>query len=79
MFQYGIVAGDLRIEHQHADGTWASMEAREPEPGDAHDAADNDPEREWERGNVYVCTVCQETIRMSEPAAGTSGSGPSAA
>ena len=59
MFQYGIVGGDARIEHQHADGTWASMEAREPEPGDAHDPADNDPEREWERGNVYVCTVCR--------------------
>ena len=61
MFQYGIVAGGAQIKHQHADGTWAPMEAEDP-----HDRAQADPERDWERGHVYVCTVCHETISVSE-------------
>lgn len=62
MFQYGTVVGGIQIEHQHDDGSWAPMEPRDP-----HDAADYDPERDWERGRVYVCTTCQETIRILGP------------
>ena len=59
MFQYGALAESLRIEHQHADGSWSVME-----PEDAHDPADRDPEREWQRGHVFVCD-CGETVRVS--------------
>ena len=61
MFQYGALAEGLRIEHQHADGSWSVMEPRDP-----HDPADRDPEREWDRGHVYVC-ACGETVRVAEP------------
>ena len=75
MFQYGIVAGDLRIEHQHAD-----VRGRPWKHASRNLATHTTPRTTTpnasERGNVYVCTVCQETIRMSEPAAGTSGVGP---
>lgn len=73
MFRYGQPAGALfRVEHQHNDGTWASLE---PEPSRVpHDAADIDPEKEWDRGHVYVCTSCQERVRVTipegDPAAG---------
>lgn len=73
MFQYGALAGGLRIEHQHADGSWSVME-----PADAHDPADRDPEREWERGHVYVC-ACGETVRVETPAAAEGEDGPGAA
>jgi hypothetical protein len=62
MFQYGVLAERLQIEHQHADGSWSPME-----PEDAHDPADRDPERDWERGHVFVCD-CGEAVRVSGPA-----------
>jgi len=66
MFRYGQASGALfQVEHQHNDGTWAALKpetAREP-----HDAADIDPEKEWDRGHVYVCTSCQERVRVSIP------------
>jgi hypothetical protein len=62
MFQYGVLAERLQIEHQHADGTWAPMEPRDP-----HDAAELDAERAWDRGHVYVCARCQETVRVTIP------------
>ena len=61
MFQYGVLAEGLRIEHQHADGSWSPMEPRDP-----HDAADYDPERDWEHGRVYEC-ACGETVRVMGP------------
>ena len=74
MFQYGIVAGGLRIEHQHADGSTAPMELRDP-----HDPSGSDPEREWRRGHVFVCTACEETIEVTEPQLGGEGGTPGAA
>ena len=61
MFQYGVSAAGLRIEHRHDDGSSAVME-----PRDAHDAAAADPERQWDRGHVYVC-ACGEEITVSGP------------
>ena len=61
MFQYGIVAGSLQIEHQHDDGTWATMEPRD----DVRDPAEVDPERDWNRGHVFVCPRCAEMVRVS--------------
>ena len=66
MFQYGVVAGALNIKHHHDDGSWAEME-----PRDAHDVARLDEERDWQRGHVYVCKQCQETIAVSPPEADT--------
>jgi hypothetical protein len=74
MFQYGTVAEGLRIQHQHDDGSWAPMEPRDP-----HNVAEADPERDWKRGRVYVCTTCEETIRLDEPAAAEGGDAPSGA
>lgn len=61
MFQYGGLAEALRVEHQHADGSWGVLE-----PRDAHDPASSDPEREWARGHVYVCP-CGEEVRVTVP------------
>ena len=62
MFQYGIVAAGLKVEHQHADGEWVAME-----PQDVRDPAETDPERDWNRGHVYVCPRCAESVRVSLP------------
>jgi hypothetical protein len=62
---YGQPAAALfRIEHQHSDGTWSTLEAV---GSDSHDPAGSDPEREWERGHVYVCTACEERVRLLGP------------
>jgi hypothetical protein len=71
MFQYGVVAGGLNIKHQHPDGSWAEMA-----PRDAHDAAEFDEERDWQRGHVYVCRQCEETIEVSPPDDGPAAPGP---
>lgn len=68
MFQYGIVASGLKVEHQHADGSWATMEAQ-----DVRDPAEVDPERDWNRGHVYVCPRCAESVRLSVPAGEAEG------
>lgn len=65
MFQYGAVVEGLRIEHQHADGSWATMEREEAE--EHVDPGEHDPERDWLRGHVYVCRACGERVRLSGP------------
>jgi hypothetical protein len=66
MFQFGPLSEtELRIQHQHNDGSWANLE-REAEP---HDPAQLDPEQEWRRGHVYVCSACQERVRIIAPKA----------
>jgi hypothetical protein len=67
MFRYGDMTGALfQVEHRHSDGTWSRLE---PVTHDPHDQAGADPEREWDRGHVFVCTRCQETVRIVAPAA----------
>ena len=56
---------DLRMQHRHGDGTWGTLEQRPSH----HDAADHDPERDWAQGNVFVCTTCDEEVRLA-PSAG---------
>jgi hypothetical protein len=34
-----------------------------------HDPAELDPEQEWQRGHVYVCSACQERVRIIVPKA----------
>jgi hypothetical protein len=60
MFQYGIVASGLKVEHQHADGSWVALE-----PQDVRDPSEVDPERDWNRGHVYICPRCAESVRIS--------------
>jgi hypothetical protein len=60
MFQYGIVASGLQVEHQHADGSWVELE-----PQDVRDPSEVDPERDWNRGHVYICPRCAESVRIS--------------
>jgi hypothetical protein len=66
MFQYGQLSNTLfQLEHQHSDGTWGKLE---PETeANPHDPAGLDPEQQWQRGHVYVCTSCQERVRVSIP------------
>jgi hypothetical protein len=62
---YGQPAAALfQVEHQHRDGTWSTLQ---PATTDAHDAAGSDPEREWDRGHVFKCTSCEETVRVTMP------------
>ena len=61
MFYGQPSAALFRVEHQHNDGTWSTLEAVEHDP---HDPAESDPERDWDRGHVYVCTSCQERVRV---------------
>jgi hypothetical protein len=74
MFQYGSVVEGLRIEHQHADGSWATMEREEDE--EHLDPSEHDPEREWLRGHVYICRSCGERVRVSGPADAASEASP---
>jgi hypothetical protein len=62
MFQYGPISEtQLRIKHQHGDGSWATL----TRVADAHDPAQLDPENEWQRGHVYACTECQERVLIA--------------
>ncbi|MFL5684429.1 MAG: hypothetical protein ACJ77D_00065 [Chloroflexota bacterium] len=61
MFYGNPAAALFQVEHQHNDGTWSTLE---PAGIDARDAAGSDPEREWDRGHVYICTACQERVRV---------------
>jgi hypothetical protein len=51
----------LRMQHQHSDGTWATLE---PRPAH-HTPAEHDPEREWADGVTYACTRCDELVRVA--------------
>ena len=64
MFYGQPSAALFRVEHQHNDGTWSRLQPAEHDP---HDAAESDPERDWDRGHVYVCTSCQERVRVLGP------------
>lgn len=70
MFHGQQFAALFRVEHQHNDGTWSTLE---PAGRDPHDPAEYDPEREWDRGHVYVCTSCQERVRVLGPASDAAG------
>ena len=37
------------------------------EAAEHHDPAAHDPEREWQRGHVYVCRSCGERVRVNVP------------
>jgi hypothetical protein len=50
----------MMVQHRHNDGTWSDLERRP-----AHDPAENDPERGWAVGHIYVCTSCEEEVRIA--------------
>lgn len=52
-----------RFEHSHGNGEWHEMIESSP----AHDAAEGDPERAWQKGQVFRCTTCEDEIRVSLP------------
>ena len=53
----------MNLQHRHSDGSWGSLE-----PRSHHDAADHDQEREWATGTIYVCSTCDEQVRVVDPA-----------
>jgi hypothetical protein len=59
----------LRMQHKHNDGEWATLE---PRPGH-HSPAAHDPEREWANGVTYACTTCDELVRVAHDPPGTTG------
>ncbi len=64
MFQYGPLSEvELRVQHQHNDGSWSTLQRST----EAHDAAELDPEQEWQRGHIYICKKCQERVRIIAP------------
>jgi hypothetical protein len=64
MFQLSGADFALRLEHRHEDGSWAQLEARPSH----HDPAEHDPERGWANGRIYVCSSCNEEIRVTDAA-----------
>lgn len=64
MFHGQPSAALFQVEHQHNDGTWSTLR---PAQHDPHDQAEYDPEREWDRGHVYICTSCEERVRILGP------------
>lgn len=52
-----------RLEHHHGGDEWHEMHDVTP----AHDPAESDPERQWSRGRIYRCSVCEDEIRVSLP------------
>ena len=52
-----------RFEHSHGGDDWHAME--EASPG--HDTAEHDPERQWQKGRVFTCTACEDSIRVVLP------------
>ena len=52
-----------RLEHHHGGNEYHDMV--EVTPG--HDSAESDPERQWSRGRIYRCTVCEDEIRVTLP------------
>jgi predicted PP-loop superfamily ATPase len=59
MFQ--LYGQQLRLEHRHSDGTWATLEPETPH----HDSAEHDAERGWLQGKIFRCTRCEEEVRVS--------------
>jgi hypothetical protein len=50
----------VRLQHRHGDGSWSDLR-----PRDVHDPAETDPERSWASGRLYVCTTCDEQVRIA--------------
>jgi hypothetical protein len=50
----------LRLDHRHNDGSWSSLEPRSVH----HDPSAHDPEGDWADGEIYVCTTCDEQVRV---------------
>jgi hypothetical protein len=70
MFQYGQLSNPLfLLQHQHSDGSWGTMVPEQnPDPEhEPHDPAQLDPEKEWQRGHVFVCNKCEERVRIMVP------------
>jgi hypothetical protein len=55
-----IASMALRVEHKHTDGSWGRLE---PRPAH-HDPAAHDPERHWDKAQLYVCTTCDEQVSI---------------
>jgi len=53
-----VYAQDLRLMHQHTDGSWSEMEERR----EHHGSAEHDPERRWGIGRLFVCRTCPEEL-----------------
>jgi hypothetical protein len=56
----------IRLDHRHSDGTWGTLEQRQ----EHHDPAAHDPEAGWGGGDLFVCTSCDEQVRVHYPAGG---------
>lgn len=52
-----------RLEHHHGGNEYHYMN----EVTGPHSPADTDPERDWARGRIYRCSVCEDEIRVSLP------------
>jgi hypothetical protein len=58
MFQLSGKLTELLLEHRHSDGSWGRLERAH------HDPADHDMERSWKQAGIYVCSTCDEQVRI---------------
>ena len=47
----------LSLRHRHSDGSWSPLE-----PVSTPDPSASDPERDWPKGQIYLCKVCEEQV-----------------
>jgi hypothetical protein len=52
---------NLRLQHEHSDGTWGSFE---PVPSEHHESSAHDPERDWLSGKILRCKSCDEEVHV---------------
>lgn len=52
-----------RLEHSHGGDEYHDMY----EVSASHSPAESDPERDWARGRIYRCSVCEDEIRVTLP------------
>ena len=61
MFQLPSQFTGLVVEHRHSDGSLGRLEQAH------HGPAEHDPEREWGNHTLFVCTTCDEEVRLGVP------------
>jgi hypothetical protein len=60
MDQGRMLETQYRLQHRHADGSWADMREVSAHPS----AAGLDTERGWANGRLFKCATCEEGVEL---------------
>ncbi len=60
MEQQHMLEADLKLQHRHADGSWADLVEDHEHPN----PADRDVERGWAKGRIFRCAQCPERFAV---------------